>query len=55
MKTKALYLTVALGMMLGFNSCSMDVIPSDELNSDITPHREVNASWMVATPCLRMR
>lgn len=35
MKTKALYLTVALGMMLGFNSCSMDVIPSDELNSDI--------------------
>ena len=35
MKTKALYLTVALGMMLGFSSCNLDTFPSDELNSDL--------------------
>ena len=35
MKTKALYLTVALGMMLGFSSCDLDTVPSDELNSDL--------------------
>ena len=34
MKTKALYLTVALGMMLGFSSCNLDTFPSDEMNSD---------------------
>ena len=34
MKTKALYLTVALGMMLGFSGCNMDFVPSDELNSE---------------------
>ena len=35
MKTKALYLTIALGMMLGFSSCNLDTFPSDELNSDL--------------------
>ena len=35
MKTKALYLTAALAMMLGFSSCNLDVVPSDELNSDL--------------------
>lgn len=35
MKTKALYLAVALGMMLGFSNCSLDTFPSDELNSDL--------------------
>ena len=35
MKTKSLYLTVALGLMLGFASCDMDYYPSDEQSSDI--------------------
>ena len=35
MKNKALYLTVVLGMMLGFSSCNLDTFPSDELNSDL--------------------
>ena len=35
MKTKALYLTAALAMMLGFSSCNLDTVPSDELNSDL--------------------
>ena len=35
MKTKLLYLTVVLGMILGFSSCNLDTFPSDELNSDL--------------------
>ena len=35
MKTKALYLTAALLMVFGLNSCKLDVFPSDELNSDL--------------------
>ena len=35
MKTKVLYLTVALAAMLGFSSCNLDVVPSDELNSEV--------------------
>jgi len=35
MKTKVLYLAVALAAMLGFSSCSLDVVPSDELNSEV--------------------
>ena len=35
MKTKALYLTVALATILGFNSCKMDFVPGDELSSDL--------------------
>ena len=35
MKTKALYLIAALGLVFGLNSCNLDVFPSDELNSDL--------------------
>ena len=35
MKTKALYLTAVLALMLGFSSCNLDTFPSDELNSDL--------------------
>ena len=35
MKTKALYLTAALFLLLGFSSCNLDTFPSDELNSDL--------------------
>lgn len=35
MKTKSLYLTVAIGMMLGLASCNMDYYPSDEQSSDV--------------------
>ena len=35
MKTKALYLTAALAVMLGFSSCNLDYFPSDEMNSDL--------------------
>lgn len=35
MKTKSLYLTVVLGMILGFTACEMDYVPSDELNSEV--------------------
>ncbi len=35
MKTKVLYLTAALGLMFGISSCSLDVVPSDELNSEV--------------------
>lgn len=35
MKTKSIYMIVALGMMLGFSSCNMDYFPSDEQSTDI--------------------
>ena len=35
MKTKSLYLTVVIGMMLGLASCNMDYYPSDEQSSDV--------------------
>lgn len=35
MKTKALYLTVALGAMLGFGGCDLNTFPSDELQSEV--------------------
>lgn len=34
MKTKALYLTAVLGMVLGLSSCNLDYFPSDEMNSE---------------------
>ena len=34
MKNKFLYLTAAFMLMLGFSSCKMDFVPSDELNSE---------------------
>ena len=35
MKTKALYLTVVLGMILGLASCDMNYYPSDEQSTDV--------------------
>ena len=35
MKAQSLYLTVALGMMLGFASCEMNYYPSDEQSSEV--------------------
>ena len=35
MKTKSLYLLVALGMMLGFSSCNLNYFPSDEQSTDV--------------------
>ena len=35
MKTKSLYLTAVIGMMLGLASCNMDYYPSDEQSSDV--------------------
>ena len=35
MKAKITYLTVVLGMMLGFAGCKMDYYPSDEQSSDV--------------------
>ena len=35
MKTKLTYLTVVLGMVLGFSSCDLNYYPSDEQSSDV--------------------
>ena len=35
MKTKLIYMTVVVGMMLGFASCDLDYYPSDEQSSDV--------------------
>ena len=35
MKTRALYLIAAFGLMFGMSSCNLDTFPSDELNSDL--------------------
>lgn len=48
MKTKSLYLTVALGLMLGLASCDMDYYPSDEQSSDIIMQE---ASAMIMDGC----
>ena len=47
MKTKALYLTVAFGMMLGFSSCNLDYFPSDELNSNVLLSTEAGAEYII--------
>ncbi len=47
MKTKALYLTVALGMMLGFSSCNLNYVPSDELNDDVLLGSDAGAEYIV--------
>lgn len=47
MKTKALYLTVALGMMLGFGSCNLDYFPSDEMNSDLLLQDSKGAEYIM--------
>ena len=35
MKTKLTYLTVVIGMVLGFSSCDLNYYPSDEQSSDV--------------------
>ena len=47
MKTKTLYLTVVLGMMLGFSSCNLDYFPSDELNAGVMFSDESGAASVV--------
>ena len=47
MKTKALYLTVALGMMLGFASCDLNYYPSDELNANVLLSDPAGAEYIV--------
>lgn len=47
MKTKALYLTVALGMMLGFASCDLDYFPNDELNSNVLLTDPAGAKYII--------
>ena len=47
MKSKLLYVTVALGMMLGFNSCNLDYFPSDELNSNVLLNSASGAEYVI--------
>ena len=47
MKTKALYLTVVLGMILGFASCEMNYAPSDELNSEVLLQSAKGAEYVM--------
>lgn len=46
MKTKALYLTVALGLVLGFSSCN-EPFPSDELNSEVLLNSESGIEYVI--------
>ncbi len=48
MKTKLLYLTAVLGLVLGLASCDMDYYPSDEQSSDIIMQE---ASAMIMDGC----
>ena len=47
MKTKDLYLTVALGMMLGFSSCDLNYFPNDELNGDVLFNDPAGAQYVI--------
>lgn len=47
MKTKALYLTAALAMMLGFSGCKLDYFPSDEMNSDLLLQDSKGAEYIM--------
>ena len=47
MKTKALYLTVALGMVFGLASCNLDYFPSDELNANVLFADESGAASVI--------
>lgn len=47
MKQKLLYLTVALGMMLGFSSCDLDYFPNDELNANVLLNDPEGAQYIV--------
>ena len=47
MKNKALYITVAFGMMLGFASCDLNYFPSDELNANVLLSSESGAQYII--------
>ena len=47
MKTKLLYLTVVLGMILSFSSCNLDYFPSDELNGNVLMNDEAGAEYIL--------
>lgn len=47
MKTKTLYLTAVLGMILGFSSCNLDYFPSDELNANTLLNSEKGAEYII--------
>ena len=47
MKTKVLYLTAALALVLGFNSCNLDYFPSDELNSEMLLQDSKGAEYIM--------
>ena len=47
MKTKAIYLTVALVAMLGFSSCDLNYYPSDELNSNVLLSDPSGAQYII--------
>jgi len=47
MKTKLLYVTVALGMVFGLASCNLDYFPSDELNSDALLNSDAGAEYII--------
>ena len=47
MKNKALYITVVLGMILGFSSCNLDTVPSDELSSDLLLQDSKGAEYIM--------
>ena len=47
MKTKALYFTIALAVVLGFSSCDLDFFPSDELNGKVLMDNEAGAEYIL--------
>lgn len=47
MKTKLIYLTMALAVVLGFSSCDLNYFPSDELNSDVLMNNPAGAQYII--------
>ena len=53
MKTKVLYLTVVLGMVLGLASCNLDYAPDDELSSSVL-FSDISGAEAVMDGCYTM-
>ncbi len=47
MKTKALYLTIALGLVFGFSSCDLNVVPDDEMNDKVLLSDPAGAQYII--------
>ena len=47
MKTKVLYITAILGLMLGLNSCEFNYFPADEINSDALLNDPEGAKYVI--------